>query len=156
MGFKERLLAATRGNRSLLCVGLDSDFERIPEFLRRAHGARAVLEFNRRIIDTTKDLVCAYKLNLAFYERLGPQGLEMLKETIDYIPGGLITIADGKRGDIGNTSRAYAEALFDRYGFDAATVNPYLGLEALEPFLKYGDCGAFILCRTSNPGAREF
>jgi len=156
MGFKERLLTAARRNGSLLCVGLDSDIERIPEFLRRAHGARAVLEFNRRIIDTTKDLVCAYKLNLAFYERLGPQGLEILKETIDYLPRELITIADGKRGDIGNTSRAYAEALFDRYGFDAATVNPYLGLEAVESFLEYEDRGVFILCRTSNPGAREF
>ena len=80
----------------------------------------------------------------------------MMKETIDYIPDGVIKIADGKRGDIGSTSRAYAEALFDRYGFDAATVNPYLGLEALEPFLKYEDCGVLILCRTSNPGAREF
>ena len=156
MDFKERLLAASRENGSLLCVGLDSDIARLPEHLRREHGERAVVEFNRRIIDETYDLVCAYKLNLAFYEQLGPQGLEMMEETLDYIPDGVIKIADAKRGDIGNTSRAYAAALFDRFGFDAATVNPYLGLEALEPFLRYEGRGIFVLCRTSNPGAREF
>ncbi len=156
MSFKERLTQAARERKSLLCVGLDSDIERIPSFLRREHGERALLEFNRRIIEATKDLVCSYKLNLAFYEQLGPQGLELLKETIAYIPGDLVKIADAKRGDIGHTARAYARALFDGYGFDAATVNPYLGLEALEPFLKYEDRGVFVLCRTSNPGAREF
>lgn len=156
MSFKERLTQAARERKSLLCVGLDSDIERIPSFLRREHGERALLEFNRRIIEATKDLVCGYKLNLAFYEQLGPQGLELLKETIAYIPDDLVKIADAKRGDIGHTARAYARALFDGYGFDAATVNPYLGLEALEPFLKYEDRGIFVLCRTSNPGAREF
>jgi len=156
MGFKERLLTATRGSGSLLCVGLDPDVARLPEHLRRGHGERAVAEFNRRIIDATHDLVCAYKLNLAFYERLGPPGLELLEETLDYIPDGIIKIADGKRGDIASTTRAYAAALFDRFGFDAATVNPYLGMEALEPFMEYGDRGIFVLCRTSNPGAREF
>jgi len=156
MSFKERLLEVSRRNGSLLCIGLDSDIERLPQFLRQELGGRAVLEFNRRIIDTTHDLVCAYKLNLAFYEQLGPPGLEMMVETLDYIPKELITIADGKRGDIGSTSRAYAQALFEHYGFDATTVNPYLGLEALEPFFEYEDRGVFILCRTSNLGAREF
>lgn len=156
MGFSERLLEAARRRGSLLCVGLDPDMTQIPEFLHHEHDERALLEFNRRIIDATSDLVCAYKLNLAFYEALGPQGLEMMAETIDYIPKELITIGDGKRGDIGNTSRAYAKALFAHYGFDAATVNPYLGLEVLEPFLGYRDRGVFVLCRTSNPGAGEF
>ncbi|MGQ9477152.1 MAG: orotidine-5'-phosphate decarboxylase [Candidatus Bipolaricaulia bacterium] len=158
MDFSERLLATMRGRRSLLCVGLDPEFERIPPFLRQefAPAERAVLEFNRRIIEATKDLVCAYKLNLAFYEQLGPQGLGVLKETITYIPDDLVKIADAKRGDIGHTAKAYARALFESYGFDAATVNPYLGLEALEPFLSYSERGVFVLCRSSNPGAREF
>lgn len=156
MGFNERLSAAARENGSLLCVGLDSDLERLPSFLRRKFAEQAVLEFNRRIIDATKDLVCAYKLNLAFYEALGPRGLGMVKETVDYIPDSVIVIADGKRGDIGNTSKAYAKVLFGGYGFDAVTVNPYLGLEALEPFFAHEDRGVFVLCRTSNPGAREF
>lgn len=156
MAFKERLLRAAREANSLLCVGLDSDIERLPAFLRQEHGDRAVLEFNRRIVEATKDLVCAYKLNLAFYEQLGPKGLELLEEILASIPEGIIKIADAKRGDIGNTARAYARALFGHYGFDAATVNPYLGLEALEPFLEYEDRGAFVLCRTSNPGAQEF
>lgn len=156
MAFKERLLQVAREANSLLCVGLDSDIEQIPSFIRREHGARAVLEFNRRIIEATNDLVCAYKLNLAFYEQLGPQGLEQLAETVASIPKEILKIADAKRGDIGNTARAYAKALFDHYGFDAATVNPYLGLETVQPFLTYHDRGIFVLCRTSNPGAREF
>lgn len=156
MDFKERLIQAVHQRKSLLCVGLDSDIERIPPFLRREHGERAILEFNRRIIEATEDLVCAYKLNLAFYEQLGPKGLELLKETVASIPEGIIKVADAKRGDIGNTAKAYARAIFDHYGFSAATVSPYLGLEALEPFLSYRDRGVFVLCRTSNPGAKEF
>jgi orotidine-5'-phosphate decarboxylase len=156
VSFTERLLTAMRERQSLLCVGLDSDIERIPSFLRREHSESAVLEFNRRIIDATQDLVCAYKLNLAFYEALGPRGLEMLRETVAYIPDDLVTIADAKRGDIGNTAKAYAKAIFDHYSFDATTVNPYLGLETVQPFLAYRDRGIFVLCRTSNPGAREF
>lgn len=156
MDFIERLLATQRRQGSLLCVGLDSDITKIPDFLRREFGDQAVLEFNRRIIDATKDLVCAYKLNLAFYEALGPPGLMIMKETIDLIPDGVVVIADAKRGDIGNTCNAYATALFDRYGFDAITANPYLGLEALEPFFRYEDRGVFVLCRTSNRGAGEF
>lgn len=156
MSFNEELRKAQGRPGSLLCVGLDSDLRKIPDFLRREFGDQAVLEFNRRIIDATKDLVCAYKLNLAFYEARGPRGLAIMEETIEYIPDDIVVIADAKRGDIGNTSKAYAEAIFDRYRFDAATANPYLGLEALEPFLDYQDRGVFILCRTSNPGAREF
>ena len=148
MNFTEKLLAASQKNRSLLCVGLDPD----PELMPPALG---VLEFNRKIIDATSDLVCAYKLNLAFYEALAG-GFEILKQTVRYIPADILSIGDGKRGDVGNTSRAYAKSIFENLNFDAATVNPYLGFDSVEPFLKYTGRGVFILCRTSNAGAVDF
>lgn len=148
MKFIDKLLAARRKNNSLLCVGLDPDPELIPGV--------APLEFNRAIIDATSDLVCAYKPNLAFYEAMGVDGLKLLVKTLEYIPKHIPVIADGKRGDIGNTARVYARALFTTFGFDAATVNPYLGTDCVEPFASYKDKGVFILCRTSNPGALDF
>lgn len=149
MNFKEKLTQAVEKNRSLVCVGLDPDPARMPEKIR-------LVDFNRAIIEATSDLVCAYKPNLAFYEALGDEGYEALKQTVKFIPQHIPVIADGKRGDIGNTSRAYAAALFDLLGFDAATVNPYLGFDSVEPFLQYADKGIFILCRTSNAGAGDF
>jgi len=149
MNFMEKLARASRKNSSLLCVGLDSDPSLIPEGI-------GVFEFNRAIIDATADLVCAYKPNIAFYEALGNDGLEALKRTRDYIPSDIPVIIDAKRGDIGNTAKAYARSLFEFYGFDAATVNPYLGFDSLEPFIQYGDRGVIILCRTSNAGAVDF
>jgi orotidine-5'-phosphate decarboxylase len=149
MNFIEKLQNITRNNRSLVCVGLDPDPKMMPEGVR-------VLDFNKAIVDATSDLVCAYKPNLAFYEALGDEGMEALKRTLKYIPSGVPVIADAKRADIGNTSRAYAVALFDVMGFDAATVNPYLGFDAIEPFLQYKERGVIILCRTSNSGARDF
>ena len=149
MNFLEKLTNITRRNNSLLCVGLDPDPELMPEGI-------AVPEFNKAIIEATQDLVCAYKLNLAFYEVLGSQGFDILKGTVDYIPSEIPVIGDAKRGDIGNTAKAYARALFTRLGFDAATVNPYLGYDSLEPFIEYRDKGIFILCRTSNPGSVDF
>jgi orotidine-5'-phosphate decarboxylase len=149
MNFREKLTGATRRNDSLLCVGLDPDPERMPEKI-------GVFEFNREIIDATVDLVCAYKPNLAFYESLGSDGLDDLKQTVEHIPADVPVILDAKRGDIGNTARAYARALFDYLGGDAATVNPYLGLDSVEPFIQYRDKGIFILCRTSNAGALDF
>jgi len=149
MDFMEKLTGATRKNKSLLCVGLDTDPELIPEGL-------SVFEFNRAIIDATSDLVCAYKPNLAFYEAQGPEGLEVLKQTVDYVPEHIPVIADAKRNDIGNTARAYAKAIFSRFNFDATTVNPYLGFDSIEPFIEYRDKGVFILCRTSNAGAVDF
>jgi orotidine-5'-phosphate decarboxylase len=149
--FVERLQGACRANRSLVCVGLDPDPSRMP--------VRDVTTFNRAIVEATADLVCAYKPNLAFYEALGMTGLKALEETLKAIrklAPSAIVIGDAKRGDIGNTATAYAAALFDVWGFDAATVNPYLGGDSVEPFLAHADRGAFILCRTSNPGAREF
>lgn len=148
MDFLDKLLSASENNRSLLCIGLDPDPERIP--------AADVLAFNIEIIDATSDLVCAYKPNLAFYEALGVTGLKALERTIAHIPRSIPVIGDAKRGDISSTSRAYARAMFDVLGFDAVTVSPYLGHDSIEPFLDYHDKGVFILCRTSNPGASDF
>ena len=148
MNFAGKLLAANRRNKSLLCVGLDPDPELMPKV--------GLLEFNKAIIDTTVDLVCAYKPNLAFYEALGVSGLKVLQKTIEHIPDHIPIIGDGKRGDIGNTARAYAKALFETFGFDAATVSPYLGFDSVEPLIRYNDRGVFILCRTSNTGAVDF
>ena len=149
MRFVEKLADAMQRNRSLVCVGLDPDPARMPEGL-------GVAEFNRAIMDATADLVCAYKPNLAFYEALGTAGHAALRRTLQHVPDGIPVIADAKRGDIGNTAAAYARAIFDDLGFDATTVNPYLGGDSLEPFLEYGDRGVFILCRTSNPGSADF
>ena len=148
MNFLEKLLQAARSNRSLLCIGLDPDPELMPKV--------DVFQFNRAIIDATSDLVCAYKPNLAFYEALGIEGLKALERTVAYIPKGIPIIGDAKRGDIGSTARAYARALFETLGFDAATVNPYLGYDSLEPFIEYKEKGVFILCRTSNVGSADF
>jgi orotidine-5'-phosphate decarboxylase len=149
LNFIEKLTNATHRNNSLLCVGLDTDPKRIPEKIN-------VFEFNRAIIDTTYDLVCAYKLNLAFYEAMDAEGLDALKRTIKYIPDNIPIIGDAKRGDIGNTATAYAQAIFSNLCFDATTVNPYLGFDSIEPFIQYSDKGIFILCRTSNAGAVDF
>lgn len=149
MNFVEKLTGATRRNKSLLCVGLDTDPALLPDKI-------GVFEFNKAIIDATIDLVCAYKPNLAFYEVQGSAGFDALKQTVDYIPDDIPVIADAKRGDIGNTAQAYARALFEYFGFDAATVNPYLGFDALEPFIEYRDKGVLVLCRTSNASAVDF
>jgi orotidine-5'-phosphate decarboxylase len=143
MIFQEKLDAIVKKNNSLVCVGLDQG-----EF-----------EFNRKIIDQTHDLVCAYKPNFAFYEALGTRGWENLKQTIDYLRLNypeIVTIADAKRADIGNTNNGYVTAIFDKLKFDAVTINPYFGREALQPFLDRKDKGIIILCKTSNPGSGEF
>lgn len=149
MNFTEKLSTATEKNNSLLCIGLDPDPELMPL-------KTDVFKFNKAIIDNTSDLVCAYKLNLAFYEALGLEGLEAMKRTVKYVPDNIPVIGDGKLGDIGNTAKAYAKAIFDVFGFDAATLNPYLGFDSVEPFIEHWDRGVFILCRTSNPGAVDF
>jgi orotidine-5'-phosphate decarboxylase len=148
MKFIDKLLNASRKNKSWLCIGLDPDPELMPSL--------DVSQFNKDIIEATSDLVCAYKPNLAFYEALGTEAFAILEKTIRHIPDDIPVIADAKRGDIGNTSRAYARALFSVLGFDAATVNPYLGFDSLEPFIAYQDKGVFILCLTSNKGAADF
>jgi orotidine-5'-phosphate decarboxylase len=147
VGFFDKLERAAQRNGSLLCVGLDPDPAQMP--------VSDIAAFNRAIIEATAEFVCAYKPNLAFYEALGERGLAALRDTLAAIPAEIPVIADGKRNDIGNTARAYARALFDELGVDAATVNPYLGGDAVEPFLEREEKAAFILCRTSNPGARD-
>ena len=149
--FIHKLDRACRTNRSLLCVGLDPDPARMP--------VSDAAEFNRAIVDSTADLVCAYKPNLSFYEAMGIEGLKSLERTIAHIkeraPDAVI-IGDAKRGDVGASAEAYARALFDVWGFDAATVNAYGGGDTVRPFLEYRDRGVFIWCRSSNPGAGDF
>ena len=148
MNFTDKLIGASRNNRSLLCIGLDPD----PKLMPRMD----VFRFNREIIDATSDLVCAYKPNLAFYEAMGIKGLRALEKTVAHIPRNIPIIGDAKRGDIASSSEAYARALFDNFGFDAVTVNPYLGYDSVAPFISYSDKGVFILCKTSNAGAADF
>ena len=154
MTFTQRVREVQRNQNSLLCVGLDVDAGKIPASLNS--GENPELEFNRKIIDATHDLVCAYKLNLAFYESMGERGHIVLRETLRSIPETVITIGDGKRGDIGNTAEHYAQSLFKYFNFDSVTVNPYMGFDSVEPFLSYDEKGAFILALTSNSGSRDF
>lgn len=156
MKFLEKLLTAERQNHSLLCVGLDPEPDRLPESLRALPVEKAIVQFCQAIIEATAPYVSAFKPNLAFFEVLGPGGLSALQEVIRAIPAHIPVIADAKRGDIGNTARSYAAAIFETYGCDAVTVNPYLGYDAVAPFLAYRDKGVILLCRTSNPGARDF
>ncbi|HVP35432.1 MAG TPA: orotidine-5'-phosphate decarboxylase [Terriglobales bacterium] len=154
MKFIQKLKSASAKNKSLLCVGLDTELEKIPKFLLQEKDP--IFAFNRAIIDSTSDLVCAYKPNLAFYEAYGLKGLEALKKTCEYIPKDIPIILDAKRGDIGNTSKMYAKAIFDEFKGDGVTLSPYLGGDSLSPFLEYEDKCCFILCLTSNAGAKDF
>lgn len=154
MNFSRHLRSIQQASGSLLCIGLDTDVRRIPRTL--AGSVDAATEFNRRIVDATHDLVCAYKLNLAFYESMGDDGARCLRATLAEIPGTVITIGDAKRGDIGNSADAYARSLFEDFAFTATTVSPYMGEDSVLPFLRDGERGAFILAVTSNPGARDF
>lgn len=140
--------------KSFLCIGLDTDLNRIPEHLKKKKDP--VFEFNKKIIDATHDLCIAYKPNLAFYEALGPDGLVSLKKTMDYIPRDIFKIADAKRGDIGNTSELYARAYFEKFSFDAITVNPYMGHDSVIPFLNFRDKWVILLALTSNAGSQDF
>ncbi len=151
MKFLYKLNQIAKASHSLLCIGLDTDLKLIPELLLKTSDP--LFEFNKRIIKTTSDLVCAYKPNLAFYEACGTAGWEALKKTIRFIPRNIVIILDGKRGDIGNTSKMYARALFDELKGDAVTLNPYLGQDSIAAFSDYKDKFGFILCLTSNPGA---
>lgn len=155
MSFVKKLDHAVQKNNSLLCVGLDIDLTKIPPASHNQEDP--IYIFNREIINATKDLVCAYKPNIAFYERYGIYGLASLIKTIELIhETGIPVILDAKRGDIGHSSAAYAEAVFKVYKADAVTVNPYLGHDSIEPFLEYRDKGVIVLCLTSNPGSKDF
>jgi orotidine-5'-phosphate decarboxylase len=141
---------------SLVCVGLDADFEKLPEKFRQMENPQ--FEFNKWIIDQTAEFASCYKPNMAFYEARGDAGLRELKMTMEYLQknfADIFTICDAKRADIGSTNNGYVTAIFDWLGFDAVTLHPYLGKEALKPFLDRVDKGSIILCRTSNPGAGE-
>jgi orotidine-5'-phosphate decarboxylase len=151
---RSQLTAFIRSSGSYLCVGLDSDLTKIPPHLRSAKDP--VFEFNRQIIDATKGHSVAYKINTAFYEAEGVRGWETMERTVNYIPKTHFTIADAKRGDIGNTSSQYARAFFETLNFDAITVAPYMGEDSVRPFLEYKDKWTILLGLTSNSGARDF
>jgi len=140
--------------QTYLCVGLDTDFSKIPKHLRSTSDP--LFEFNKQIIDATKDFCVGYKINTAFYEALGVKGWQALESTVNYIPNEHFRIADAKRGDIGNTSSQYAKAFFETLGFDAVTVTPYMGEDSVKPFLEYPDKWTIVLGLTSNAGAKDF
>ena len=151
---RERLVEQIFAKQSYLCVGLDTDPEKLPLHLRSQPNA--VVEFNRAIIDATKDYCVSYKINTAFYEAMGIEGWKALQQTVEYIPSTHFTIADAKRGDIGNTSAQYAKTFFEVYGFDAVTVAPYMGEDSVRPFLDYDDKVTIVLGLTSNKGSADF
>lgn len=140
--------------QSYLCVGLDTDFEKIPTYLQSHPDA--IFEFNKQIIDATQDLCVAYKINTAFYEVLGAKGWDIMERTVNYIPKTHFTIADAKRGDIGNTSTQYAKAFFETLQFDSVTVAPYMGEDSVQPFLQFENKWAIVLGLTSNTGSQDF
>ena len=146
--FRERYADASARNDSLLCVGLDPDPRRMPI-------GTSVRQFLEGIIEATADLVCAYKPNIAFFERSGGEGWQTLRAVIEAVPDGIPVLLDAKRGDIGHTAEAYAEAIFEGLGADAVTLSPYLGVDSIEPFARYQDRHSFVLCRTSNASAGE-
>lgn len=150
----KKLQELAKNKKSLLCIGLDSDLNRIPAFLHKYDDP--IFEFNKRIIEATAEYAIAYKPNLAFYEALGPSGWETLRKTMEVIPNDIFTIADAKRGDIGNTSRMYAQAFFETFGFDSVTVAPYMGKDSVAPFLEFEGKTVFLLALTSNSGAADF
>lgn len=153
MTSKEKILRKNN-DRKFICVGLDTDINKIPQFLLKEKNP--ILSFNKTIIEATKDFAAAYKINFAFYERNGVQGIEELEKTVEMIPSDVLSIADAKRGDIGNTSAMYADSVYKYFNFDAITLNPYMGKDSLDPFLEYEDKLNFILVLTSNPGAADF
>ena len=146
---KAKLVELIRSRKSFLCVGLDTDTTKLP-------AGVGALEFNKAVIDATREFAVAYKPNLAFYEAMGRQGWDILEETVAYIGNEHFTIADAKRGDIGNTSSYYAKAFFETYGFDSITVAPYMGKDSVSPFLQFQDKWAIVLALTSNEGSKDF
>ena len=150
----EDLIIQIKNRDSFLCIGLDTDIKKIPKHLFAFEDP--VFEFNKRIIDETKDLCVAFKLNIAFYESNGIDGWKSLMKTIEYIPNDIFTIADAKRGDIGNTSSMYAKTFFESMDFDSITVNPYMGSDSVEPFLNFKNKWVILLALTSNTGSQDF
>jgi orotidine-5'-phosphate decarboxylase len=151
---RQELINHIHQKQSYLCVGLDTDVTKIPKHLQ-SHP-NAVVEFNKAIVDATKDFCVSYKINTAFYESMGVKGWQAMEETVNYIPSAHFKIADAKRGDIGNTSSQYANAFFETMNFDAITVAPYMGEDSVRPFLEYDGKWAIVLGLTSNKGANDF
>lgn len=151
---RSELINEIKNKKSFLCVGLDTDFNKIPEHLK--DKPNAVLAFNKAIVDATKDLCVSYKINTAFYEAMGAKGWEIMEETCNYIPSSHFKIADAKRADIGNTSSYYAKAFFETLQFDAVTIAPYMGEDSIRPFLEYENKWSIVLGLTSNKGANDF
>jgi orotidine-5'-phosphate decarboxylase len=151
---KKRINALIEQKKSFLCVGLDPDVQKIPTLFLRMQDP--ITEFTKSIVNATSDVAIAYKPNFAFYEALGLKGLHALDALIHHLPKNVVTIADAKRADIGNTSRLYATAFFETWGFDAVTVPPYMGYDSIEPFISYKEKLTLILCLTSNSGAQDF
>ncbi len=151
---RTELFQQIKSKKSYLCVGLDTDLDKIPKHLLSEKDP--VFEFNKQIIDATYKYSIAYKPNLAFYEALGLKGWESLQKTLEYIPKEIFTIADAKRGDIGNTSSLYAKAFFEQLSFDSVTVAPYMGEDSVKPFLKFKNKWVILLAHTSNIGATDF
>lgn len=151
---RAELVAEIKLKQSFLCVGLDTDLSKIPAHLLELEDP--MFEFNKAIIDATKDFCVAYKPNLAFYECHGPAGWESLRKTLEYIPSNCFTIADAKRGDIGNTSSYYAKTFFEYLNFDSVTIAPYMGEDSVTPFLEFEGKWAIVLALTSNKGALDF
>ncbi|MBT1706274.1 orotidine-5'-phosphate decarboxylase [Chryseosolibacter indicus] len=149
-----QLFEQIRKKKSYLCVGLDTDITKIPKHLLSSDDP--VFEFNKQIIDATHAYCVAYKPNIAFYEALGPKGWESLQKTLNYIPKDIFTIADAKRGDIGNTSALYARAFFEQMNFDSITVAPYMGEDSVKPFLQFQNKWVILLAHTSNSGSADF
>ena len=151
---RDALFKQIQKKESYLCVGLDTDLDKIPRALLKLEDP--VFEFNKQIIDATHEYCIAYKPNLAFYEALGPKGLVRLQKTLDYIPGDIFTIADAKRGDMGNTASLYAQAFFQKMNFDSITLAPYMGRDSIQPFLEFKDKFVILLIHTSNSGSADF
>ncbi len=154
MNFLEKLIQLVEQNGSFLCVGLDPDIEKFPEGIPK--NCDGIIEFNREIIAATKDFAVAYKPNFAFYERWGAAGWKVLEQTRKMLPSDKIAIADAKRGDIGNTSKMYAQAILHELDFDAITVNPWMGEDSVAPFLEDAEKGVYLLAATSSRGSQDF
>ncbi len=150
----DRLIKIQQKKHSLLCIGLDPDPSRLPPIFEKNESG--VLKFCKTIIDSTHQFACAFKINFAFFEQFGPNGFRLIDEVLKSIPDDVITIADAKRGDIGNSSKAYARGIFESFSFDCVTLSPFMGTDSLEPFFDYKEKLCFVLLLTSNPGRFDF
>ena len=151
---RQDIISQIKKIKSFLCIGLDTDINKIPRHLLESEDP--IFEFNKKIIDATKDLCVAYKPNIAFYESMGARGWQSLQRTLEYIPDNIFTIADAKRGDIGNTTSMYGRAFFSQMNFDAVTVSPYMGADSVTPFLDFKNKWVVILALTSNSSGLDF